>query len=86
MNERYDRYEQFCENIENAYRAVIAEQEVNYEAMDEAERKGLDVVLEARNRHAERLTEKAEKLLHLRAEASKVFDYIEFMRDCGMEF
>ena len=86
MDERYNKYEQFCENIEEAYRAVIAEQEVNYEAMDEAEQKGLDIVLEARNRHAERLTERAEKLLHLRADASKVFNYIELMRDNEIDF
>ena len=86
MDERYNKYEQFCENIEEAYRAVIAEQEINYEAMDEAEQKGLDVELEARNRRAERLTDRAEKLLHLRSDAGKVFEYIELMRDNGIDF
>lgn len=86
MDERYNQYEELCENIENAYRAVIAEQEANYEAMDEAEQKGLDVELEARNRRAERLTDRAEKLLHLRSDAGKVFEYIELMRVCGIKF
>lgn len=86
MDERYNQYEELCENIENAYRAVIAEQEANYEAMDEAEQKGLDVELEARNRRAERLTERAEKLLHLRSDTGKVFEYIELMRVCGIKF
>lgn len=86
MDERYNRYEQFCENIENTYRAVCYAQMDNYDEMEKAENTGDDETLDKLNVRADELTAKAEKLLHLRSDSGKVFDYIEFMRDIGLEF
>lgn len=84
--ERFKRYYKFCDDIDNAYYAVIEKQDKNYEAMAVAEATGDDETLKSLNRRADKLTDEAEKLLHLRSDSRKVFDYIELMRDNGIEF
>lgn len=84
--ERFERYCKFCDDIDSAYYAVIAEQDKNYEAMDVAENAGDDETLDSLNEYAHTLTEKLQKLLDLRSQASNIFDAVEFMRDIGLEF
>lgn len=86
FDERFQKYCDFCERIENIYRAVVEEQDKNYEAMDIAEGAGDDETLDSLNEYAQALTEKLQKLLNLRSQASKIFDAVEFMRDIGLEF
>lgn len=86
FDERFQKYCDFCERIDNAYYAVIAEQDKNYEAMDVAETAGDDETLDSLNEYAHTLTEKLQKLLDLRSQASNVFDAVEFMREIGLEF
>lgn len=86
FDERFQKYSEFCDRIDSAYYAVIAEQDKNYEAMDIAEGAGDDETLDSLNEYADTLTEKLQKLLDLRSQASKIFDAIEFMRDIGLEF
>lgn len=84
--ERFERYCKFCDDIDNTYYAVIEEQNKNYEAMDIAENAGDDETLDSLNEYAHTLTEKLQKLLDLRSQASNIFDTVEFMRDIGLEF
>ena len=86
MDKRYNKYKQFCENIEEAYRAVCYAQMDNYDEMEKAENAGDDETLDKLNVRADELTAKAEKLLHLRSDSGKVFNYIELMRDNGIDF
>ena len=86
FDERFQKYSEFCDRIDSAYYAVIAEQDKNYEAMDIAEGAGDDETLDSLNEYAYTLTEKLQKLLNLRSQASKIFDAVEFMRDIGLEF
>lgn len=86
FDERFQKYSEFCDRIDSAYYAVIAEQDKNYEAMDVAEGAGDDETLDSLNEYADTLTEKLQKLLDLRSQASKIFDAVEFMRDIGLEF
>lgn len=86
FDERFQKYYDFCERIDNAYYAVIDEQNKNYEAMDVAENAGDDETLDKLNVRADELTAKAEKLLHLRSDSGKIFDYIELMRNNGIDF
>ena len=86
FEERLQKYCEFCDRIDSAYYAVIAEQDKNYEAMDVAEGAGDDETLDSLNEYADTLTEKLQKLLDLRSQASKIFDAVEFMRDIGLEF
>ena len=86
FDERFQKYSEFCDRIDSAYYAVIAEQDKNYEAMDIAEGAGDDETLDSLNEYADTLTEKLQKLLNLRSQASKIFDAVEFMRDIGLEF
>lgn len=58
----------------------------NYDEMEKAENAGDDETLDKLNVRADELTAKAEKLLHLRSDSGKVFDYIELMRDNGINF
>ena len=51
-----------------------------------AEGAGDDETLDSLNEYAHTLTEKLQKLLDLRSQASKIFDAVEFMRDIGLEF
>lgn len=84
--ERFNRYCKFCDDIDNAYYAVIEEQDKNYEAMDVAENAGDDETLDALNEYAQTLTDKLQKLLNLRSQAGNIFNAVEFMRDIGLEF
>lgn len=86
FDERFQKYCEFCDRIDNAYYAVVEEQDKNYEAMDIAEGAGDDETLDSLNEYARTLTEKLQKLLDLRSQASKIFDAVEFMRDIGLEF
>ena len=86
FDERFQKYSEFCDRIDSAYYAVIAEQDKNYEAMDIAEGAGDDETLDSLNEYADTLTEKLQKLLDLRSQASKIFDAVEFMSDIGLEF
>lgn len=86
FDEHFQKYCEFCDRINSAYYAVIAEQDKNYEAMDIAENAGDDETLDSLNEYANTLTEKLQKLLDLRSQASKIFDAVEFMRDIGLEF
>ena len=86
FEERLQKYCEFCDRIDSAYYAVIAEQDKNYEAMDIAEGAGDDETLDSLNEYAHTLTEKLQKLLDLRSQTSKIFDAVEFMRDIGLEF
>lgn len=86
MNECYNKYEAFCESIEEAYRMVCYAQMDNYDEMEKAENAGDDETLDKLNVRADELTAKAEKLLHLRSDSGKVFDYIELMRNNGIDF
>lgn len=86
FEERLQKYCDFCDRIDNAYYAVVEEQDKNYEAMDIAEGAGDDETLDSLNEYAHTLTEKLQKLLDLRSQASKIFDAVEFMRDIGLEF
>lgn len=86
FEERLQKYCEFCERIDSAYYAVVEEQDKNYEAMDIAEGAGDDEMLDSLNEYAHTLTEKLQKLLDLRSQASKIFDAVEFMRDIGLEF
>lgn len=86
FEERLQKYCEFCDRIDNAYYAVVEEQDKNYEAMDIAEGAGDDETLDSLNEYAYTLTEKLQKLLDLRSQASKIFDAVEFMRDIGLEF
>ena len=86
FDERFQKYSECCDRIDSAYYAVIAEQDKNYEAMDIAEGAGDDETLDSLNEYADTLTEKLQKLLDLRSQASKIFDAVEFMRDIGLEF
>lgn len=83
--ERFERYCKFCDDIDNAYYAVIEEQNKNYEAMDVAENAGDDETLDSLNEYAHTLTEKLQKLLDLRSQAGNIFDAVEFMRKIGLE-
>lgn len=86
FDEHFKKYCDFCDRIDNAYYAVVEEQDKNYEAMDIAEGAGDDETLDSLNEYARTLTEKLQKLLDLRSQASKIFDAVEFMRDIGLEF
>ena len=86
FDEHFKKYCEFYDRIDSAYYAVIAEQDKNYEAMDIAENAGDDETLDSLNEYANTLTEKLQKLLNLRSQASKIFDAVEFMRDIGLEF
>ena len=86
MDERYNKYEQFCENIEEAYRKVCYAQMDNYDEMEKAENTGDDETLDKLNVRADELTAKAEKLLHLRSHSGEIFDYVELMRECDIKF
>ena len=86
FDKHFKKYCEFCDRIDSAYYAVIAEQDKNYEAMDIAEGAGDDETLDSLNEYADTLTEKLQKLLDLRSQASKIFDAVEFMRDIGLEF
>ena len=86
FDEHFKKYCEFCDRIDGAYYAVIAEQDKNYEAMDIAEGAGDDETLDSLNEYADTLTEKLQKLLDLRTQASKIFDAVEFMRNIGLEF
>lgn len=86
FEERFQKYCEFCDRIDSTYYAVVEEQDKNYEAMDIAEGAGDDETLDSLNEYAHTLTEKLQKLLDLRSQASKIFDAVEFMRDIGLEF
>ncbi len=86
FDERFQKYCEFCDRIDSAYYAVVEEQDKNYEAMDIAEGAGDDETLDSLNEYANTLTEKLQKLLDLRSQASKIFDAVEFMRNIGLEF
>lgn len=86
FDEHFQKYCDFCDRIDNAYYAVVEEQDKNYEAMDIAEGSGDDETLDSLNEYANTLTEKLQKLLDLRSQASKIFDAVELMRDIGLEF
>lgn len=86
FEERLGKYCEFCDRIDSVCYAVVEEQDKNYEAMDIAEGAGDDETLDSLNEYAHTLTEKLQKLLDLRSQASKIFDAVEFMRDIGLEF